>query len=92
MTDGQIIVMSSTGAMITQVVIRESVEITALTWSCEKFYLSEQEGGDGTKAKDSKSGGHGSHFWVSTSTEKFCLPREFSETMRKWVLNVTIAV
>jgi len=40
-TDGQIIVMSSTGAMVTQVTILENMEITSLLWSCEKFNMEE---------------------------------------------------
>ena len=42
-TDGQIIIMSSTGAMVSQVTILEGMEITALLWSCEKFNMEETE-------------------------------------------------
>ena len=42
-TDGQIIVMSSTGAMVSQVTILEGMEITTLLWSCEKFNMEETE-------------------------------------------------
>ena len=42
-TDGQIIVMSSTGAMVTQVTVLEGMEITTLIWSCEKFNMEESE-------------------------------------------------
>lgn len=40
-TDGQIVVMSSTGAMVSQVTIHENMEITSLLWSCEKFNMEE---------------------------------------------------
>ena len=39
--DGQIIVLSSTGTMITQVVVLQGSEIISLTWSCEKFNMDE---------------------------------------------------
>lgn len=42
-TDGQLLVMSATGAMLTQVVMQDGVEITSMAWSCEKFGLSEQD-------------------------------------------------
>ena len=42
-TDGQIIIMSSTGAMVSQVTILEGMEITTLLWSCEKFNMEETE-------------------------------------------------
>ena len=42
-TDGQLIVMSSTGAMLVQVTISDGHEITAMGYSCEKFQLDEQE-------------------------------------------------
>ena len=42
-TDGQIIVMSSTGAMVSQVTVLEGMEITTLLWSCEKFNMEETE-------------------------------------------------
>ncbi|XP_052243731.1 tubby-related protein 4-like isoform X2 [Dreissena polymorpha] len=40
-TDGQLIVMSSTGAMLTQVTVWSGVEITSLHWSCQKFNMEE---------------------------------------------------
>lgn len=42
-SDGQIIVMSSTGAMLTQVMVLEGAEIGAMSWSCEKFNMDEAE-------------------------------------------------
>lgn len=39
--DGQIIVLSSTGTMVTQVVVLQGTEIISLTWSCEKFNMDE---------------------------------------------------
>ena len=42
-TDGQIIVMSSTGAMVSQIMIHEGMEISALAWSCEKFNMEETD-------------------------------------------------
>jgi hypothetical protein len=47
-TDGQIIVMSSQGAMVTQVTVLEGMEITTLLWSCEKFNMEEEEGNQET--------------------------------------------
>ena len=56
-TDGQVIVMSSTGAMLAQVTVVDSQEVASLTWSCEKFYLGEQDGtgvgGDGASTSSS---------------------------------------
>lgn len=40
-TDGNIIVMSSTGAMQSQITVLENMEITSLLWSCEKFNMEE---------------------------------------------------
>ena len=51
-TDGQVIVMSANGAMLAQVTLVDGTEITAMSWSCEKFYLDERE----AEASDS---GHG---------------------------------
>ncbi|XP_033739406.1 tubby-related protein 4-like [Pecten maximus] len=42
-TGGQLIVMSSTGAMLTQVVINDSMEISTMAWSCEKFNMDESD-------------------------------------------------
>lgn len=42
-SDGQLIVMSSTGAMVSQVTINEGFEITSMTWSCEKFNMEEAD-------------------------------------------------
>ena len=42
-TDGQIIVMSATGAMLTQVIVNEGNEIVSMLWSCEKFNMDETE-------------------------------------------------
>ncbi|ESP03124.1 hypothetical protein LOTGIDRAFT_137881 [Lottia gigantea] len=42
-TDGQLVVMSSTGAMIMQISIAEGMEITSMAWSCEKFNMEEGE-------------------------------------------------
>ena len=46
-TDGQVIVMSSTGAMIRQFTVHEGNEITSMAWSCEKFNMEEAEARDG---------------------------------------------
>ncbi|CAG5121578.1 unnamed protein product [Candidula unifasciata] len=47
--DGQIIVMSSTGLVVTQVTVHEGFEITNMAWSCEKFNMEEADSGrDGT--------------------------------------------
>lgn len=43
-TDGQIIVMSSQGAMVTQITVLEGMEISSILWSCEKFNMEEEEG------------------------------------------------
>ncbi|GFN90046.1 tubby-related protein 4 [Plakobranchus ocellatus] len=43
--DGKIIVMSSAGTVITQVVVHERFEITSLAWSCERFNMEEAEAG-----------------------------------------------
>ena len=50
-SDGQMVVMSSTGAMLAQVTVQEGQELTNMAWSCEKFYLSEAD------AQDDTSGG-----------------------------------
>ena len=67
-TDGQIIVMSSQGAMVTQVTVLEGMEITTLLWSCEKFNMEEedsnQETDQGGANKDSKCC---ILFWYKTS-------------------------
>ena len=42
-TDGQIIVMSSTGAMVSQVTVHDGMEISAMAWSCERFNMEEVE-------------------------------------------------
>ena len=42
-TDGQILVMSAAGLMLTQVATMDGVEIMNMAWSCEKFCLSEQD-------------------------------------------------
>ncbi|KAL3883564.1 hypothetical protein ACJMK2_029816, partial [Sinanodonta woodiana] len=42
-TDGQIIVMNSTGAMVSQVTIHDGMEISTLAWSCEKFNMEEND-------------------------------------------------
>lgn len=42
-TDGQVIVMSSTGAMIRQFTVNEGTEITSMAWSCEKFNMEEAD-------------------------------------------------
>jgi hypothetical protein len=39
--DGQIIVLSSIGTMVTQVMVLHGTEIISLTWSCEKFNMDE---------------------------------------------------
>ena len=49
-TDGQVIVMSSTGAMVRQFTVNEGSEITSMAWSCEKFNMEEAE------SKESESG------------------------------------
>ena len=41
--DGQIVVMSSTGAMLRQVTLQEGAEITTMAWSCEKFNMEEAD-------------------------------------------------
>ena len=35
--------MSSTGAMLTQVVINDGMEICTMAWSCEKFNMDEND-------------------------------------------------
>ena len=50
-TDGQIIVMSSTGAMVSQIMINEGMEISALSWSCEKFNMEETDNDQDTGVK-----------------------------------------
>ena len=42
-TDGQVIVMSASGAMVSQTKVSPGNEITCMVWSCEKFNLEEQE-------------------------------------------------
>lgn len=49
-TDGQIIVMSSTGAMVSHITILENMEITSLLWSCEKFNMEESSGSSSESA------------------------------------------
>lgn len=51
-TDGQIIVMSATGAMVTQITVLEGMEITSLLWSCEKFNMEESEANQENGNKD----------------------------------------
>lgn len=41
--DGQIVVMSSTGTIVSQVTVNEGFEITGMAWSCEKFNMEEVE-------------------------------------------------
>lgn len=41
-SDGRVIVMSSTGAMVAQVTLMEGQEISCIEWNCEKFYLNER--------------------------------------------------
>nr|KAG5708967.1 hypothetical protein BaRGS_009376 [Batillaria attramentaria] len=56
-TDGQVIVMSSTGAMMSQVTINEGFEITSMAWSCEKFNMEEVENSySGVFPKDEERG------------------------------------
>ena len=45
-SDGQLIVMSSTGAMLSQVVVADGADISSMAWSCEKFVLTEQDAED----------------------------------------------
>lgn len=47
-TDGQIIVMSSTGAMISQVIVHDGKEISSMAWSCERFNMEEAEASEET--------------------------------------------
>ncbi|XP_076467230.1 tubby-related protein 4-like [Babylonia areolata] len=42
-TDGQVIVMSSTGAMLRQFTVHENNEILSMAWSCEKFNMEEAD-------------------------------------------------
>ena len=35
--------MSANGAMLAQVTLVDGTEITAMAWSCEKFYLDERD-------------------------------------------------
>jgi len=42
-TAGKVIVMSSGGTMIAQVIIHEGLEITYLGWSSERFYLMDRD-------------------------------------------------
>lgn len=42
-TDGQLIIMSASGVMLSQITIHETVEVVSMVWACEKFYLSEQD-------------------------------------------------
>ncbi|KAH9505615.1 Tubby- protein 4 [Bulinus truncatus] len=53
--DGQIIVMSSTGAVVTQVTVHEGFEITSMAWSCERFNMEEAETGRDTGDRGSEA-------------------------------------
>lgn len=52
-TDGQIVIMSSTGAMLGQVTIHDGMEISSLTWSCEKFNMDEIDASTNQQANNS---------------------------------------
>ena len=43
-TDGQIILMSSAGVMLTQISIQLGMEIISMAWSSEKFSMDETDG------------------------------------------------
>ena len=52
-TDGQVIVMSGNGGMLSQVTVLEGQEIVEMSWSCEKFNMDETDNNeDGADSKD----------------------------------------
>ncbi len=53
-TDGQIVVMSSTGAMLAQLSLGEGKEISSMAWSCPKFFLEDQ--GSNRDVSENESG------------------------------------
>lgn len=55
-TDGQVVVMSSSGAMLVQVTIHEGMEITTMMWSCEKFNMDESDSDKNIKKTSPPSG------------------------------------
>ena len=57
-SDGQVIVMSSTGAMLSQTSVAEGQEIVSLAWSCEKFNLSEDGMADNNNSQSEVPGKH----------------------------------
>ena len=42
-SDGQMVVMTATGSMLAQVTVSAGLEITAMAWSCQRFFLEDQD-------------------------------------------------
>ncbi|KAI1308650.1 Tubby-related protein 4 [Halotydeus destructor] len=80
-SNGHIIVIHVNGTMVTQVPVREGVQITSLIWSCEKFKMEDTEeinpGADSGQQRgngDGTSGGQG-----SSRNHDYCLAVCFAD-------------